>query len=62
VSHEAFNSYCYISSTFTLPAESLNEMYPGVKPHSVKNGEEENVVHHNYYQWVSYLLFIQSLR
>ena len=34
VPEEAFNSYCYISSTFTLPAEGItSHMYPGVQPH-----------------------------
>ena len=102
VSEEAFNSYCYISSTFTLPAEGItSHMYPGVQPHHGKRPTgwsnrirignffdfisnldgrnqvkiwlemlfvspctefDDEVMYHNYYQWVSYLLFIQSLR
>ena len=40
-------------------------MYPGVQPHHGERPAEGGggeAVYHNYYQWVSYLLFIQSLR
>ena len=63
VSEDAFNSYCYISSTFTLPSAEITGpmMYPGVRPHKAEDTHEDTL-HHNYYQWVSYLLFVQSAR
>lgn len=59
ITQEAFDSYCYISSTFTLPHGKLgyDVAHPGVRPRSYN----EEAIYHNYYQWVPYLLFIQSL-
>lgn len=49
------NSYCWIYSTFSVTNPNGNEMYPGVGP------DTEEHRHHNYYQWVVFVLFIQSL-
>lgn len=60
ISEEAFNSYCYISSTFTLPGlnqRSYRPAHPGVGPPD-PDAETE---YHNYYQWVPYLLFLQAI-
>ncbi|XP_023324554.1 innexin inx2 [Eurytemora carolleeae] len=59
VSEASFNSYCYISSTFTLPHEQSSEdhPYPGVGPVQ----QDTDPVHHSYYQWVPYLLFLQAI-
>ena len=66
---EAFESYCYISDTFTLPRQEMMdtvnpvkpdpEVYPGVGPIGVNSRHEK--IYHNYYMWIPYLLFIQSL-
>ncbi len=80
ISPEAFDSYCYISSTFTLPPPSAaggdasssssssygHQIYPGVGPRGSRwlardRGGDASASHHNYYQWVAYLLFLQSL-
>jgi len=55
VSEEAFNSYCYITETFTLPGVR-GEVHPGVAPLS----KEVEPVYHSYYQWIPYLLFFQA--
>jgi hypothetical protein len=54
VSEAAFNSYCYITDTFSLPG--AQGPHPGVGPHRA----DLEPVHHSYYQWVPYLLFIQA--
>ncbi len=78
ISPEAFDSYCYISSTFTLPPPSVaggdasssshsgRQIYPGVGPRGSRwlardRGGDADASYHNYYQWVAYLLFLQSL-
>ena len=63
VDSKGFESYCYISSTFSLPprkpaAPSLPQIHPGVGPVGTSSGDH---VYHNYYMWVPYLLFFQSL-
>jgi len=62
VSEDALNSYCYISSTFTLPpAEMAEGPYPGVIAAASSVDRDEDARYHNYYQWIGYLLFAQGL-
>eukprot|EP00090_Calanus_glacialis_P017363 TRINITY_DN27054_c0_g1_i1.p1 TRINITY_DN27054_c0_g1~~TRINITY_DN27054_c0_g1_i1.p1 ORF type:complete len:398 (+),score=116.55 TRINITY_DN27054_c0_g1_i1:132-1325(+) len=56
VSEATFNSYCYITETFSLPANQESVPHPGVGP----IGQDSEVFHHSYYQWIPYLLFLQS--
>ena len=56
-SEATFNSYCYIHDTFTLAEERHTGVYPGVGPGT---GQETEVIHHSYYQWVPLLLLIQA--
>ena len=62
---KAFESYCYISDTFTLPRkETINqdagsEIHPGVGP--IGSNSRDELVYHNYYMWIPYLLFFQSI-
>jgi hypothetical protein len=61
----AFESYCYISDTFTLPRKETSnldlgsEIHPGVGP--IGSNSRDELVYHNYYMWVPYLLFFQSI-
>jgi len=59
ISREALNSYCYISTTFTLPEASRSEYqpHPGIGPY----GDNTPTKYHSYYQWVPYLLFLQAI-
>lgn len=55
------NTYCWIEGTFTLPnslSKTVGEevVYPGVDQH--KEGDE--VTEHAYYQWVCFVLLLQS--
>ena len=61
VSERAMDSYCYISDTFTLP-KVLNDQqvpHPGVGPIGVNH--DQDLIYHNYYMWVPYLLLFQSV-
>ena len=55
MSEAAFNSYCYITDTFTLPG--AQGPHPGVGPHS----RHLEPVYHAYYQWIPYLLLLQAV-
>ena len=60
---KGFESYCYISSTFSLPRqpdEDLPDIHSGVRPIGM-TADNKDFVYHNYYMWVPYLLFFQSL-
>ena len=56
VSETTFNSYCYITDTFTLPDNQHGVAHPGVGP----GNKHSQVIHHSYYQWIPYLLFLQA--
>lgn len=67
----AMDLYCWIHSTFSVPGSwgeiteeygvgspkeiSQDQPHPGVAP-----PDEDNVVHHKYYQWVVFVLFLQA--
>ena len=64
IQEKAFNSYCYISDTFTLPnfansKKADNFPYPGIGPIGTQD-ESNELIYHNYYMWVPYLLLFQS--
>ncbi|XP_021925145.1 innexin inx3-like [Zootermopsis nevadensis] len=57
------NTFCWITSTYTIPHLQGQQVGthvagPGVGPHV--QGLDE-VQHHNYYQWVPFVLFLQGL-
>ena len=57
------NTYCYISGTFVLPKHWDAELgiataQDGVGPINTNNDETR---YKNYYQWVPFVLFLQSL-
>ena len=56
IQEKAFNSYCYISDTFTLPnfansKKADNFPYPGIGPIGTQD-ESDELIYHNYYMWV----------
>ena len=63
IQERAFNSYCYISETFTLPnfaqKSTDNFPHPGIGPVGSQHNSEE-LKYHNYYMWIPYLLLFQS--
>ena len=66
VPKELFESYCFMSSTYTLGHTYSNStLYSHAQPgvhagHSGAMGAEKEAIHHNYYQWVCLLLVIQA--
>jgi len=59
---DILNTYCWISSTFTLPKHYTCEpgetcLSGGVGPEE----EEDERVYHAYYQWVPFFLFFQAI-
>lgn len=61
---KAITTYCWISSTFTMPLNRSKStyllsrpVYPGVYNDF---GAEENKTYYNYYQWVCFTLFLQA--
>jgi len=61
---KVINTYCWITSTYTLPHQQglpvgTHVAAPGVGPYV--RGQHE-VVYHNYYQWVPFVLFLQVLQ
>ena len=57
------NTYCWIMSTFSVPAKNMdgkgNEYaYAGVEPYI--EGKSERTLH-AYYQWVPFVLFLQGV-
>lgn len=64
--HQAIETYCFISSTFTLVDLSGETPHPGVGPDAPKineDGEKEEVDNrrHAYYQWVPMVLMLQAV-
>ena len=57
LSEATFNSYCYITDTFTLAAQRKTGVHPGVGP---GHRDQEDTIYHSYYQWVPFLLLIQA--
>ncbi|KAK3885796.1 hypothetical protein Pcinc_010013 [Petrolisthes cinctipes] len=62
--HKVVNTYCWIHTTFTLPkyinkgyGRGTGVLYPGVGPYN----PSDTKVHHAYYQWVPFVLFLQGL-
>lgn len=56
--------YCWLESTFsvsdgTSKSVGVDVAYPGVKTLNPANGERK--VHHKYYQWVYFILILQSI-
>jgi len=56
-------SYCWITSTFTIPSKfdgkkGIDHAYPGVAP---PTGDDKDKVYHAYYQWVPFVLFLQGV-
>lgn len=56
------NTYCWISATFSKPAQKgevhgVHNAYPGVVPYV--DGDERKI--HAYYQWVPFVLFLQGV-
>ena len=56
MSESTFNSYCYITNTFTLAEEQHTGVYSGVGP----GQQDSKPIYHSYYQWVPFLLLIQA--
>jgi len=57
-----FESFCFITSTFSLPVKEINEhmaSHPGV--YRGDHSENDFNTFHNYYQWVPFVLFGQAL-
>jgi len=58
-----FESYCFMTSTYTLPrlVDNNTSSHPGVSSGIVNaGGSEEGTIYHNYYQWVCLLLSVQA--
>ena len=58
------NTYCYISGTFILPNHFDEEVGKGGLTQDgvgSYNKERDETVYKNYYQWVPFVLFLQSL-
>jgi len=68
----AMDLYCWIHSTFSVPSRwgTIKEEYGEGDPTKVANAQphpgiapvedDEEVVHHKYYQWVVFVLFLQA--
>ena len=58
----AINTYCWITSTFTMPDAYLREVGREVAHPGVANdfGDEDAKKYYTYYQWVCFVLFFQA--
>jgi hypothetical protein len=56
------NTFCWIMSTFSVPhrpgIKGEAYAYQGVAP---IDGDEDKLIHHAYYQWVPFVLFLQGV-
>jgi hypothetical protein len=64
VSQKLLQHYCWIESTFSISDASSKIVgtevaYPGLKTHQPEHGERK--IYHKYYQWVFFVLLIQSI-
>ncbi|XP_063882745.1 innexin inx2-like isoform X2 [Scylla paramamosain] len=60
---KAVNTYCWITSTYTLNTATINGSYylsRGSKFSGIGTPGQDNTVYHNYYQWVPFFLFFQG--
>ncbi|GLH06342.1 hypothetical protein R5R35_009729 [Gryllus longicercus] len=59
----AINTYCWITSTFTMPDAFLRRAGSEVAHPGVANdyGEEDSKKYYTYYQWVCFVLFFQAV-
>ncbi|KAJ4440297.1 innexin inx3-like [Periplaneta americana] len=56
------NTFCWITSTFTLPHEPSQIVGRHVAAHGLGNHFiTKQPTHHNYYQWVPFVLFLQGI-
>lgn len=57
------NTYCWISSTFTMPDAFLRQVGKEVAYHGVSNDfdDEHAKKYYTYYQWVCFVLFFQAI-
>jgi len=64
------NTYCWIHATFTVPAKlagtiGVNMPHPGVgpttDPNLIRVTDEGDEIRHAWYQWVTFVLFLQAL-
>ncbi|PSN43854.1 Innexin inx3 [Blattella germanica] len=56
---KVINTYCWITSTFTLPTH--RQYGVSVAPHIGTHLPGEPVIRHAYYQWVPFVLFLQGV-
>jgi innexin len=56
------NNFCWIQTTFSIPRRPTDPdfPYPGIYPIS-PDLSKDDIVHHNYYQWVCFVLFFQAV-
>lgn len=64
VPQNVMNTFCFFTTTFTVPKHyNLTMMEKGAIPHpgvgTHIEGEDE-IIHHAYYQWVPFVLFLQA--
>ena len=58
------NTYCWIMSTFTVPAKNMmgkgtEYAHAGVEPYIPSGPHQSEKTVHAYYQWVPFVLFLQ---
>ncbi|XP_043206572.1 innexin inx2-like [Amphibalanus amphitrite] len=63
IPQKVIDTYCYITSTYTIPRYYDQKVGVGGVPHWGLGPElpEDEIIYHNYYIWVPYMLFIQAI-